>query len=586
MRRLRRLIEGAQSAEGVLAMLALGCWVWFHEIDAFEWAYRYSQAHEGMELDELVNGLFVAGIFSIGLLVLRGFRLRRASRRGDLAEREAAWLARHDPLTGLPNRRSLDEHLAAHAEGRRRGARPGGGARRGAGRPWTRGAAVLCLDLDGFKQVNTLLGHDGGDRLLEVVADRLRHVAGDSLAVRVGGDEFVVAADRGLEPDPMALARRIVAALAEPVEMPGGLTARVGTCVGVALTPEDAASQEEALRLADSALYEAKRLGRDKVVRFDPRMAEALDLRLRREQALRRALDRDEITPHYQPLADLASGELEGFEALARWTGEDGPVPPDEFLPLAEEMGLLPELSDRLLTRACADARHWPKPLRLAFNISPAQLGDRMLAQRMLWILDAADFPPGRLQVEVPEAAALRDAGTEGGLIDQLQAAGARVALDDFGAGYTSLGQLARLKFNAIKIDRGFLEAAQGDIDRAEAIRAIVALGRGLGVTTTAKGIETAEQRARLKALGCDLGQGHLFSPALPPEAAAALARGQAPPPASPADAANVEGADVEGGRVDEARVEGPPAEKARVEKAPVDAAPIDKTASGARRNG
>lgn len=531
MRAWRRGLSWATSAEAALAALAVAAWFWFARHDALERAVAYLRSHEGMELDEAAIGLFVAGQLAIALLILRGIRLRRATRRGDAAEEEAAWLARHDPLTGLPNRRSLDEHLAVHAarHDRRRGERRGQGSRRGARRPWTQGAAVLCLDLDGFKQVNTLMGHDGGDRLLEAVAKRLKDLAGEELVARLGGDEFVLIADRGRVRDPMALARAAVAALAEPVALPGGATARIGTCVGVALTPEDAASQDEALRLADAALYEAKRQGRDKVVRFDPAMAEALDRRARAEIALRDALDRGEIAPHYQPLTDIASGALVGFEALARWTSADGPVPPDEFLSLAEEIGLLPELSDKLLARACEDARGWPDHLKLAFNISPAQLGDRLLGERILWILDAADFPARRLQVEIPEAAALRDAESEGGLLDQLQKAGAMVALDDFGAGYTSLGQLAQLKFNAIKIDRGFLRAAQGDAARVEAIRAIVALGRGLGVTTTAEGIETREQLSRLRELGCDVGQGHLFSPALPPEDAAAVAAGRKP---------------------------------------------------------
>ncbi|SFH67834.1 putative bifunctional diguanylate cyclase/phosphodiesterase [Albimonas pacifica] len=534
-----RALTLARSAEGMFLLCWAAVYAAATALDVMDEVIATMVAHEDWELDELILALAVAGLLATAALARRGLQLRRTEAGRERAEAEVAWLAQHDPLTGLFNRRFIDEMTARQGAERRAGA-----DRRGPGRPWSTGAerrgegpaleqgAVLALDLDGFKQVNTLVGHAGGDALLRKSAARLRRAVPGGVIARLGGDEFVVIVDRLVAPDPLALGERICAALSESIDL-DGIAVRVGASVGVARLPEDTRSLAEALGMADAALYAAKDGGRGRAVAYRPKMGDALARRAELETGLRRALaeeldepaaqearppdgrpaPRPAISLLYQPLVDLASGRLSGFEALARWTGPDGApaAQPDEFVALAEQTGQIMRLSEQLLRQACADAARWPEGLRLSFNISPAQLGDPGLARRILDTLAEEGLPPARLQIEVTETAVMRNPDMGAMILDGLREAGVRVALDDFGAGYSSLAQITRLRFDGIKIDRGFIARAGDGGEGDEILRAVLGLALGLGVEATAEGIETEDQLARLRALGCGFGQGFLL---------------------------------------------------------------------------
>jgi diguanylate cyclase (GGDEF)-like protein len=419
------------------------------------------------------------------------------------AEAEALKLARHDPLTGLPNRRFFTEKLddvlvRAAYRGRR--------------------TAVLMLDLDGLKAVNDTYGHEAGDRALIEVGKRLSTVmrSGTSLA-RVGGDEFaVILPNIGSLDDPAGLARRILGAIAEPF-MIGGVATTLGVEVGIAVAPEDGTEQVELVRRAARALYRAKANGQSTIRFFEADMDVHVERRLRIERDLRKALASKAIVPHYQPLVSLAENRIIGFEALARWESKElGVISPAVFIPIAEECGLIGELGDQLLTRACLDAAVWPADIKLAFNVSAVQLRNSSLGRRILTILADTRLDPHRLELEITETALVDNLEIAQRVIDQLRSVGIRIALDDFGTGYATLRQLQTLHLDKIKIDRSFVDRIGEDNQSMVIVRAILGLASGLGLTTTAEGIEDAEQLASLKANGCSEGQGYLFGKAVP----------------------------------------------------------------------
>jgi EAL domain-containing protein (putative c-di-GMP-specific phosphodiesterase class I) len=271
-------------------------------------------------------------------------------------------------------------------------------------------------------------------------------------------------------------------------------------------------------------MYDSKRHGRNTLRRFDRSMNETLTQRSAAEAALRDAIERREIVPHYQPLIDLETGRVRGFEALARWRGADGGmVPPTIFIELAEDAGLITRLSEQLLRQACVDARSWPTDTVLAFNISPTQLTDNLLGLRIVQILIETGLPPTRLEIEITETALVRDTTAASAILASLHEAGVSIALDDFGTGYSSLSQLSKLKFDKVKIDQSFVSSFEGDEKQEKIVRAIIGLGQGLGMVTTAEGIEDKAQFDRLRAMGCDFGQGYLFGRAIPQDAIAAF---------------------------------------------------------------
>ena len=418
------------------------------------------------------------------------------------AELEARNLARHDPLTGLPNRRFFEEKLDECL-------RDAGTARQ---------IAVLMLDLDGFKAVNDTYGHGAGDKALSEFSRRVSHLC---VPVRFWpGSEGRIrnyhARDWSLD-DPTNLARRIAAAVAEPFVI-DGVTAEFGVGIGVAVTPNDGTDPEELVRRADRALYRAKATGRSCVCFFETEMDARIERRMQIERELRSAIAADAIVPHYQPLVSLDGGNrIVGFEVLARWENDDlGSVPPGVFIPIAEETGLINVLGDQLLRRACLDANAWPANFVLAFNVSPIQLRDPLLGLRILSILGQTGFSPRRLEIEITESALVDNIGVAQGVIDDLRQAGVRISLDDFGTGYSTLSQLLSFRLDKIKIDRSFVSRLNQSNDGQVIVRAILGLAKGFGLTTTAEGVENAEQLACLKENGCAEGQGYLFSKAVP----------------------------------------------------------------------
>jgi diguanylate cyclase (GGDEF)-like protein len=455
------------------------------------------------EMDDLI---FVFFMLSVALMIY-GFR-RYQDLSGEIkartaAELEARNLARHDPLTGLPNRRFFEEKL---------------GECLGSASP-AHQVAVLMLDLDGFKTVNDTYGHAAGDKALSEFARRVSKVLrpGTFLA-RIGGDEFAIIKPKiDSIDDPTNLARRIAAAVAEPFVI-DRVTVEFGTGIGIAIAPNDGTDSEELVRRADRALYRAKAAGRSSVCFFEPEMDARVERRMQIERELRSAIAADVIVPHYQPLVSLDGGNrIVGFEALARWESKSlGYIGPDVFIPIAEEIGLMPVVSVQLLRRACLDAKAWPSTFTLAFNISPVQLRDPTVGLRILSILAETGFSPRRLEIEITETALVENIAVAQAVIDELRAAGIRIALDDFGTGYSTLSQLLSFRLDKIKIDRSFVSRLNESNDGRVIVRAILGLATGFGLMTTAEGVEDAGQLEYLKANGCTQGQGYLFSKAVP----------------------------------------------------------------------
>jgi diguanylate cyclase (GGDEF)-like protein len=473
-----------------------------HIYDLGPHLFQLGMDYAEWELDDIV---FVAFFLSIALTIysVRRYRdLANETRTRILAEREARDLARHDPLTGLPNRRLFEEKLDACL----------GGASD------THQVAVLMLGLNAFKRIRDTHGHVVGDKALCEFANRVKNILReDNVLARIGEDEFGVILPEINSPDDSAkLASRIVASAAEAFAI-DKMSVELDAGVGIAVASSDGIHGDELVRRADRALRRAKRDGRSCVRFFEPEMDTHVQRRIQIERELRSAITADILMPHYQPLVSLKSDRIIGFEALARWENRTfGTIPPDVFIPIAEETGLINVLGDQLFRRACLDANAWPGDFTLAFNVSPIQLRDPTLGLRILSILGQTGFSPHRLEIEITESALVENIGVAKTVIDELRQAGVRIALDDFGTGYATFSQLLSFRLDKIKIDRGFVSHLDDSADSRVIVRAILGLAKGFGLTTTAEGVENAGQLAYLVANDCTEGQGYLFSKAVP----------------------------------------------------------------------
>lgn len=412
------------------------------------------------------------------------------------AVEQVSHLARHDVLTDLPNRLYLRERMSADVASARIG----------------RHLAVLCIDLDEFKAVNDTQGHPAGDALLLQAADRLRSLVGsEGFLARLGGDEFAALLPVKNAAAALERGQAIAAALAEPFTVNGCITA-VGASIGIALAPAHG-DADALLKRADIALYQAKAEGKGVARLFEPAMAEQLIERRELEADLRLAIVRGQFELFYQPLIDIERGAVSGVEALVRWRHPRlGLLPPDRFVPLAEDTGLIVPIGDWVLREACAQAARWVDPLRIAVNLSPVQFRSDALVPSVVSALANAGLPPSRLELEITENVLLHDSDTNVVILQQLRKLGVRVALDDFGTGYSSLSYLRCFPFDKVKIDRCFVGGDAGGIDGAAIIGAVTGLCRNLGIATTVEGIESEAQLQRVRAEGCDEAQGYFFS--------------------------------------------------------------------------
>ena len=463
---------------------------------------QFALDHPEWELDDLVFVVFIlsAAVMTYGIRRYRD--VVRENRARIAAEEHARNLALHDPLTKLPNRRFFEEKLAANLQA------AGAGKR----------LAVLMLDLNGFKAINDIHGHVAGDKALSEFARRASALLGrDAFLARIGGDEFSIMMPSISSVDEAAdLATRIQETVAEPFVV-GHATVRLGVGVGIAVAPDDGTRADELVSRADRALYRAKATRPSSARFFEPEMDARIERRVQIERELRAAVEFDSITPHFQPVVSLDGNRIIGFEALARWESADlGSIPPAEFIPVAEETGLIVPLGELLLRRACLEAKSWPKDLTLSFNVSAVQLYDPTFGLRVLAILAQTGFSPRQLEIEITEKALVANIAIAGKVIDQLRQAGVRVALDDFGTGYAALTQLLSLHLDKIKIDRRFVSHLGEGEDNRAIVRAILCLAKGVGLTTTAEGVEDQGQLAYLKASGCEERQGYLFGRAIP----------------------------------------------------------------------
>jgi diguanylate cyclase (GGDEF)-like protein len=419
-----------------------------------------------------------------------------------LIEAQLAHMARHDALTNLPNRIMLRDKLGEAV------------ARMGRGEPF----AVFCLDLDRFKQVNDTLGHPAGDRLLCDVTKRLLGcVRKTDTVARLGGDEFAIVQSSVNQPeDATALAARIISELSRPYDIEGQRVV-IGASIGIAIAPHDGDEPDQLLRNADLALYRSKSEGRGRYRFFEAEMNAIMQARHSLENDLRRALSENQFEVFYQPFIEVKSGETSGFEALLRWRHPvRGLVPPDAFIALAEELGLISAIGDFVLMHACAEATHWPPHVKLALNLSPSQIADGDIYSSVINALRSSGLAPSRLELEITETVLLQDSVTTMEVLEKFQKIGIKIAMDDFGTGYSSLSYLCKFPFNKVKIDKSFISHLDDDGPNSAIVYGILKLCASLGVETTAEGVETRQQLALLTAAGCTTVQGFLFSKAKP----------------------------------------------------------------------
>ncbi len=430
------------------------------------------------------------------------------------AEARLAFLAQHDGLTGLPNRNLLRQQMDEMLAHNRRSAEK---------------AAVLVLGLDNFKAVNDTLGHGVGDKLLRAVAKRLRSVLReeDTLA-RLNSDEFAIIQSGLARPeDAVLLSGRLLEAISDPFLLEGHPVV-IGATIGIAMAPSDGEDAERLLKNADMALSRAKNDSRGTFSFFEAGMDARAQGRRKVETDLRDAIQNNVLRPYYQPLIDLSGGRITGFEALVRWPHpERGMVSPAEFIPVAEETGLINAVGGLMLRRACIDAATWPDDVRVAVNLSPLQFRTGNLLSIVMDALKQSGLPAKRLELEITETLLLEKSSQVLATLHALRALGVRISMDDFGTGYSSLSYLRSFPFDKIKIDQSFVRDLGANREAQAIIRSIVSLGKGLGVTITAEGVETEAELSCLRAEGCHEGQGFLFSRARPNEEIVELLRAQ-----------------------------------------------------------
>ena len=419
------------------------------------------------------------------------------------AEARLAFMAQHDVLTGLPNRSLLRQQMDEMLLHTRRSAEK---------------VALLMLGLDNFKAVNDTLGHAVGDKLLRGVAKRLRSTLREEDALaRLNSDEFAILQSGLTRPeDAVGLAKRLLEAIADPYLLDGHSVV-IGASIGIAMAPGDGEESEKLLKSADMALSRAKQDARGSFAFFEAALDARAQGRRKIEVELRDAIQHDVLRPYYQPLIDLSSGRITGFEALVRWPhAERGMVSPAEFIPVAEDTGLINPLGGLMLRRACLDAAAWPDDVRVAVNLSPLQFRSGNLLSMVTDALKSSGLPPRRLELEITETLLLEKSVQVLATLHALRALGVRISMDDFGTGYSSLSYLRSFPFDKIKIDQSFVRDLGANREAQAIIRSIVSLGKGLGVTITAEGVETEAELSCLRAEGCDEGQGFLFSKARP----------------------------------------------------------------------
>jgi diguanylate cyclase (GGDEF)-like protein len=374
--------------------------------------------------------------------------------------------------------------------------------------------AVLSLDLDHFKAVNDTLGHPIGDELLRRVADRMRScVRKTDMVARLGGDEFVVIQTPIQQPaDTTSLATRLIEKVGAPYDLDGHQVI-VGTSIGITLAPADGTDPDRLMKNADLALYRCKAEGRGTYHFFEPNMDARMQDRRALELDLRKALVNDEFTLNYQPIINLKTGKISACEALIRWRHpERGIVPPMDFIPIAEETGLIVSIGDWVLQRACADAVEWPGDFAVAVNVSPAQFKRGKFVRTVADALEKTGLPACRLELEITELVLIQKNNSARLVLHQLKELGVSIAMDDFGTGYSSLGYLRSFPFDKIKIDRSFISDVPENADSLAILRAVVSLGRSLGIVTIAEGVETRNQLEVLLTEGCMEAQGYFFS--------------------------------------------------------------------------
>ncbi|WP_156679685.1 bifunctional diguanylate cyclase/phosphodiesterase [Sphingomonas profundi] len=421
----------------------------------------------------------------------------------DISDRKAAaariaHLASHDPLTGAANRltftAAVDRAIATS----------------GRDHP----AVMLCLDLDRFKAVNDLYGHPAGDAVLIEATRRIQGCLedGDTLA-RLGGDEFAIIRPASGGPQHAGLlAERIIDRLAERFPV-GEMAATIGTSIGIAFYPTDAETGEDLHKKADLALYRAKAQGRGAFHFFDDSMDQQIVERHRLEADLREAIERRQLDLHFQPLASLETGEIVGFEALLRWNHpQRGAVSPSVFIPLAEETGLIVPIGEWVLRRACREAASWQQPLKIAVNLSPVQFAIGDIATLIETVLRESRLDPCRLDLEITEGLLIKDADKALAVLHRLKALGCQIAMDDFGTGYSSLSYFRQFPFDKVKIDQSFVRDMADNPQALAIVKAVIGLGRGLGMSVLAEGVETAAQMHLLQQEGCEQMQGYLIS--------------------------------------------------------------------------
>ncbi len=415
------------------------------------------------------------------------------------AEAQIRYLAHHDPLTGLDNRASFDERLDREIRLHRRAGQK---------------LALLCLDLDGFKDVNDIYGHAAGDQLLRDIAVEFSAViTKDCVLARLGGDEFAVMAPQVADPAQVeALAEKLLMCMRTIGHRSSAPTGSISVSIGIALYPSDSRDRTGLLSNADTALYRAKQEGKGIYRFFEPEMGVQIRERRGIEHDLRNAIDNGELSLVYQPQAQVASGTVLGFEALLRWNHPTrGSVQPSVFIPIAEQSGMILTIGEWVMRQACREAAGWLRPLTIAVNVSPLQLGSEGFVALVQDILSETGLQPERLEIEITESALIRDPNRALLALRDLKAIGVNIAMDDFGTGYSSLSNLQAFPFDKIKIDRSFIQAVHTKPQAAAIVRAVLGLGRGLGLPVIAEGVETSEELRFLGLEGCAEAQGYLF---------------------------------------------------------------------------